>query len=474
MSDRNSLKRRIRSRMSETGESYTTARRFFLRKAENSRMQSNETFNLQELLERSMAARNVPGACLVAYKDNEMIDSAVSGTVSLESNEPITCDTLFRIGPVIVPMVASVIMQYVEAGRIKLDDPILKYLPDFLSADMDCLGKITIRHLLSDTHGLDADSYKDDSGVSIQNLLDGCANLPSVFEPGKNYSWSAIGYALLGRLIEEIESLKFEQAMETRLFAPLEIDHLWWTNEKIPGASLGHLDESGQLIVVNEPGREVYKATGSTLMMSVAALHRFASVHANGGISVGGKRILSAASCAEMRRVQFPDLYQHKWRPNNGLGWTALRGEHPNYWRDHAGFGQAVRVIVLPQSGFELIGGANRGFTYEVFDDVWGKSGYYTKATGVATKSVLQRRRKLSGTLGNLAGRYTNNIGFVTIEHHEGELRLTSDEFNVSELALEMLDDTIAWGELGMVEFDSDRNKRSWVRLAGQIYNRSD
>ena len=474
MSDRNSLKRRIRSRMTETGESYTSVRQFFLRKAENSRMQNNETFDLQQLLERSMAARNVPGGCLIAYKDNEVIDSAVAGTVSIDSDEPITSDTLFRIGAVIGPMVATVIMQYVEAGKITLDDPILKHLPDFRTADMDCLRRVTVRHLLSHTHGLDADGYTDESGSTIQDLLDGCADLPSVFEPGKNCSRSAVGYSLLGRLIEVLEDLTFEEAMGARLFAPLEMDHRWWTSADIQGASLGHIEDSNRLSVVNERGREVFKAVGSTLMMPIEALHKFASVHVHNGLALTGERILSAASCSEMRRVQFPDLYSHKWGSHDGFGWVAMRGEHPVFWADNAGYGQGVRVIILPKQGLEMIGCVNRGFTYEVFDDVWGKSGYHTKMTGVVTKSVLQRRKKVSGTIGNLAGKYMNNIGHVTIMHDEDQLSLTNDVFGVNQMALDMLDDTVAWSSLGMVEFDSDRKMPSWVKVAGQVYKRSD
>jgi CubicO group peptidase (beta-lactamase class C family) len=289
--------------------------------------------DLDKELKRQIRKHKVPGASVAVLRGKRIVARSAAGVVNKNTQVKTTTDTLFQIGSITKPMTATMIMQLRDEGKLKLDDPILTYLPNFRIADMHRLRNVTIRHLLSHTSGIDGDFFpKTDSGDrAIEQLLDMSAMLPSLFKPGTNFSYSNIGFAALGRVIEVLDGRTFDRALKKRIFEPLEMNHaLSLTEDNIRyRVAVGHLPsrkKPKELIVPNYNYLTFgMKSAGSTPTMTADDLLKFAAVHMQNGIGLNGAKLLSKRSTLEMRRRQWPPgRKKQNERNSRGLAWGLL------------------------------------------------------------------------------------------------------------------------------------------------------
>src|SRR5919202_5147919 len=111
---------------------------------------------LEELLDKVPG----PGALFAIMQGDEVVQ-CTAGVANLETGEPVGTDTLFHVASISKVYTATLVMQLVDEGKLDLDTPIRTYLPDFRVADDDATERVTARHLLSHTSGIDGD--KEDS-----------------------------------------------------------------------------------------------------------------------------------------------------------------------------------------------------------------------------------------------------------------------------------------------------------------------
>ncbi len=134
-----------------------------------------------------------------------------------------TLDTQINLGSVNKMFTAVAIMQLVEQGRVQLDAPLGSYVPDY--PNWDAADNVTIHHLLTHTSGV-GDFFNETYMVrkkeirSVAELLPLFASEPLAFRPGEKWQYSNGGYALLGRVIELVSSLSYEDYVQRHVFAP--------------------------------------------------------------------------------------------------------------------------------------------------------------------------------------------------------------------------------------------------------------
>jgi D-alanyl-D-alanine carboxypeptidase len=183
----------------------------------------------QDLVQTTMQELGVPGAVvLLRTPQGEVVVSF--GTTERGTDHDPDEGTHFRIASITKTMTAAVIMQLVQEGRLQLDDPVSKYVPDVPDGD-----GITIAQLLEMRSGLY--SYTDAPELSKrmdddptrewtpQELLDIAFAQPSMFPPGSDHYYSNTNYVLLGLIIEQLEGRPLAPSFEARLFKPLAMMH---------------------------------------------------------------------------------------------------------------------------------------------------------------------------------------------------------------------------------------------------------
>ena len=175
--------------------------------------------NLDRILEDSVKAGTIPGAVLLIGRGDVILHEAAYGSKRLIPNrEPMNVDTIFDAASLTkVVVTAPAVMMLVEEGRIRLDDRVQTYLPDF--AD----GGITIRQLLTHTSGLrpDLDLEPEWSGYEI-GIARALREKPTA-EPGTRFIYSDINFILLAEIVHEVSGLAINEFAAQRIFEPLSM-----------------------------------------------------------------------------------------------------------------------------------------------------------------------------------------------------------------------------------------------------------
>src|SRR6266705_4095378 len=164
------------------------------------------------------------GSALVA-DNGKIIYKKGFGLANMEWNIPNASDTKFRLGSITKQFTATLILQLVEQGKIKLDGKITDYLPDYRK---DTGAKVTIHNLLSHTSGIP--SYTSLPGFfqnvsrnpfAVNDFIKKYASGDLEFEPGTKFVYSNSGYFLLGAIIEKVTGKPYEQVLKQNIFDPL-------------------------------------------------------------------------------------------------------------------------------------------------------------------------------------------------------------------------------------------------------------
>ena len=282
---------------------------------------------VQPYVDRGLMA----GAGGVIVTKDQVLNFPTVGFADLEAKKPMQRDTLFWIASTSKPFQATALMMLVDEGKVKLDEPVSKYLPDFKprisvkGAD----GKetlrapahaITVRMLLNNTSGL---VYAD---PAVPTRTDCCSlaaevarfvSLPLAHEPGTKFSYSNAGIDTSSRIVEVVSGQEFEAFLHARLLGPLGMkDTTYFPNaEQLARLAAVYWFSPTEKKLVRAPqevfltlpysDRRIRHAPGGGLFSSGGDLARFAQMFLARG-TLDGHRYLSDSAVDEMTRGQLP------------------------------------------------------------------------------------------------------------------------------------------------------------------------
>lgn len=170
---------------------------------------------------------NEPGGAVLVARGGKVLYERALGLADLSTKTALTTANQFRIGSVTKQFAAVAILQLAEAGKLKLDDEIQKYV-DFPKKDH----AITIQHLLTHTSGIPnftnganytPEAYAKD--IDLKDLIALFAELPLEFAPGTKWNYSNSGYILVTAIIEKVSGQKWADYANEQLFAPAGMSH---------------------------------------------------------------------------------------------------------------------------------------------------------------------------------------------------------------------------------------------------------
>ena len=184
------------------------------------------------------------GAVLVARHGKVLLQDAW-GRADRKPGTPNTVRTKFRLGSMNKMFTAVATLQLVEAGKLALDDPIGKHLPDYPNREL--ASKVTVRHLLTHTGGtgdIFGPEY-DEHRLKLRDhgdYVDLYGSRPLAFEPGSRWAYSNYGFILLGALIEAASGVSYYDYVREHVFRPAGMtstDSLP-ESEAVPGRAVGY------------------------------------------------------------------------------------------------------------------------------------------------------------------------------------------------------------------------------------------
>ena len=293
--------------------------------------------SLAGIMRQAVEQEQIAGCSFLVAHKGEVVFRGAFGYADLESKRPFTTDELLPIASVSKPFLASVVMVLVEQGKLKLDDPVEKYLPEFkgktVEGSRSPARPMTIRQLLSHTAG-----FWGNKGITPEKMdlirnferplseaVEGIARYDLVYEPGTKWVYSGSGYCVAGRVAEVALGRSLEEIAQDALFRPLGLNRTTFlppkdVRETVPTGYLrqnGKLQKRGSMAEVEQFR---FILPGGSLFTTLDEMAVFGQMHLNDGV-YNGKRVLSEAPVTEMQRLQSPDRPQRTY----GLGW--FRGD---------------------------------------------------------------------------------------------------------------------------------------------------
>jgi CubicO group peptidase (beta-lactamase class C family) len=258
------------------------------------------------------------------------------GYQDLEKRTPMRTDSIFRIMSMTKPITCTGVMILMEEGRLALIDPVERYLPEYQGLRLYGGAKptrpISIRDLMTHTSGLPGATPKGyvKADHTLAEVVSLGAQLPLEFEPGTKWSYSNLGIATLGRIIEVVSGKPYEQFIAERIFSPLSMKdtHFFLPVEKHARLATAYTDKAGKLERNDaDPFRNgsKYPEPEGGLYSSAGDMARFYQMMLDKG-SLDGHRILSPTAVAVMTSVHTGDL-KAGFSPGVGwgLGWGVVR-----------------------------------------------------------------------------------------------------------------------------------------------------
>jgi len=263
----------------------------------------------------------------IATKDKILSQETV-GYADLKTKEAMRADHLFWIASMTKPMAAVCVLQLQEEGKLSIEDPVEKHLPEFKGqwmVDERDGGKlilrraarvITIRDLLTHTSGL-ANTGTPRTESTLGELVMSYSKTPLNFEPGSKWSYSNAGINTLGRIVEVVSKIPFADFLQKRVLNPCDMkDTTFWPSKEQATriAKSYRPDQKGELQQVevrflaggiSNRKRTPYPAGG--LYSTAGDVTRFYQMMLNGG-TFNGKRVLKKETAALMTQTQTGDI----------------------------------------------------------------------------------------------------------------------------------------------------------------------
>ena len=369
----------------------------------------------------------VPGVAVGVFADGEE-HYAFHGVTSVENPLPVDEETFFQFGSTGKTYTATAIMRLVEQGRIDLDAPVRRYVPELKLNDEQTAATVTVLNLLNHTAGWEGDLLDDtgDGDDALARYVERMATLQQTRPPGVGVSYNNASLSLAGRVIEKVTGTTYEKALKELVLDPAGLTQtLFFPNEIMTRRFVvGHSRHDDGSITVSRPWalpRSGNPAGG----MSATARDQiaWARFHLGDGTAPDGTRLLEEKT---LRRMQEPtaDMVGSALGDWVGISWL-LRDVEGVRTVGHGGttLGQYSEFVMVPERGFALISMTNCGPNGSQFNtriQRWAFENYL----GLAERD-LEALSCSAEQLAEYAGRYETVAAICHLTAADGQLIAT-------------------------------------------------
>jgi CubicO group peptidase (beta-lactamase class C family) len=385
-------------------------------KPEEVGLSSERLQRIHQMLQRRIDAGDIAGAVTVIARNGRIAHLETHGVMDIETKKPMAKDAIFRLASMSKPITGVAIMMLIEEGKVRLTDPVSRYIPEFkemkVAVARPAAGpapggrgaapqfytvpaerEITIRDLLTHTSGLVSGTISTAEAAKVarkpnETLADYIPRLGSVpleFQPGSRWTYSpGAGFDTLGRIVEIASGQTFDQFLKQRIFDPLGMKDTFFSPSEavIPRLASNYQKTAKGLEKQPDPGPTKYFSGSGGLRSTADDYALFGQMLVNGG-QLNGTRLLSPRTVELMGSLYVPDTLQG--RPhgegfglsvrvvsdatarntllsNGSYGWSGAFGTH--FWVDPK---QKMVAIYLVQTSNQEI---QRDFETEVMQAI--------------------------------------------------------------------------------------------------------
>ncbi|MFV5688373.1 serine hydrolase [Flavobacterium sp. ZT3R25] len=324
---------------------------------------------VDELVERSLKTFNVPGIAVAIVKDGKIIHAKGYGVKSILTNEKVDANTLFGIASNSKAFTSAALAMLVDEGKVKWDDKVSKYLPNFRMYNDYVTNEFTIRDLLTHRSGLglgagDLMIWPDGSNFTAQDIIQNLQYLKPVSAFRTKYDYDNLLYIVAGEVVAKVSGQSWCDFIEERIMKPLEMYHSAASFLRLKDSTniiVPHVPIDGKLKVIKRYQNQLFDAAAG-IYSSVNDLSKWVIMQMNNGkYGSENKQLFSEKEHNEMWQLQtiIPVTTKPPYNTHfsgYGLGWflSDIKGYKQ---ASHTGGleGIVTQVTLLPELNLGII-----------------------------------------------------------------------------------------------------------------------
>lgn len=297
---------------------------------------------IDSLVERTLRAFDVPGIAVCVIKDGKVVHSKGYGVRSLDTKLPVDENTLFGIASNSKAFTTAALGMLVDEGKLRWDDKVRKYIPEFKLYDPYVTEEFTIRDLLCHRSGLglgagDLMFFPDSSDFTIPDIIHNLQFLKPVTSFRSTYAYDNNLYIVAGEVVARVSGMSWEDFIEKRIMAPLGMTHSAASYDRLHDSSDvidGHAPVDGTVRVIARSRSKVDHAAGG-IYSCISDLSKWVELHLDSGkYGPDSARLFSRA------------VWHERWAPQ-----TILRVNGPGVYNTHFA-GYALGFVVNDVHGY--------------------------------------------------------------------------------------------------------------------------
>ena len=302
---------------------------------------------IHDTMQRHMDARDIAGAVTLVARKGHIAHLQAHGLMDLDSKKPMGKDSIFRIYSMSKPVTGVAILMLMEEGKVRLNDPVSKFIPEFKGMKVAVIQQetplefytvpasreITIQDLLTHVSGLASGGAASAAELrriakkpteSLADYIPRLGTTPLDFQPGSRWKYSpGAGFDTLGRIVEIASGQTFDRFLRQRIFDPLGMKDTFFhpSEDRWPRVPTSYHRSGDALRKVEAQTRLVsttYFSGAGGLMASAEDYAQFGEMLLEGG-QLNGKRLLSPKTVELMASVFVPDTLPGR-APGRGYG----------------------------------------------------------------------------------------------------------------------------------------------------------
>jgi CubicO group peptidase (beta-lactamase class C family) len=337
---------------------------------------------IDEAIQRTQTDLKLSGVAVAILVDGRVAHVATAGQRDTSSGAPVTPDSVFRIASVTKTMTAAAILKLRDSGKLSLDEPASKYLPELARVRLPTRDSrpITLRHLLTHSSGLARDVHgsrprETEVGPTSDTVARLVEGMPVAFAPGSGTYYSNLGFSLLGVVIERVAKTSYRSYLEQSFFRPLGMRSAAWEQSRVPANVFTRsyeMDKAGALAPVEKHSVLGIGDASGGLYLSVSDLGRWVGwqLSAYPPRSDAESGPLARATIREMHDVSggvsvhvttpfstLGDWLAEPWAGGMALGWNATSLCDTEVLIEKSGLldGYATEVEMFPHEGVGIV-----------------------------------------------------------------------------------------------------------------------
>ncbi|MCC9655221.1 serine hydrolase domain-containing protein [Rhodopirellula halodulae] len=290
---------------------------------------------ISQAMQSFVEDKEIAGAVTLVVGPDSVEHVNVVGLSDVEKETPLQRDTIFWIASMTKPITGACVLMMQDEGKLSVDDPITKYLPEMQQLKMKDGSPvtITIRHLMTHTSGMSelpgGSAY---TAPTLEAVAKEYAKLPVMFEPGSEWKYSQTGINTAARIVEVVSGMSFDQFVKARICKPLGMkDTAFYLNAD----QMKRLTKTYRVMPADQDGPKRLEEATIRILSGGTAMNRDRFPAANGGLfstaddygkfcqmllregRVGDQQLLSTSAVEQMRIICTGDIVTG-FTPGNG------------------------------------------------------------------------------------------------------------------------------------------------------------